>query len=89
MSFAQFRADQRTVDATERCLQRITEAVIKLGADRLATIAPQLPFERIRGLGNILRHEYDNIDHGSIFSVVTDELPGLLTACQEALSKGS
>ena len=35
-----FSADTKTIDAVERCLQRITEAVIKIGSDRMAVIAP-------------------------------------------------
>ena len=33
MAIEAFIADRKTVDACERCLQRITEAVIKIGED--------------------------------------------------------
>ena len=50
------------VDAVERCLARITEAAIKVGAEGIRRAAPDQPFEQIRGLGNILRHAYDVVD---------------------------
>ena len=55
MDFAAFAADAKTVDAVERCLQRITEAVIKIGQERMAAISPALPVDAVRGLGNALR----------------------------------
>jgi uncharacterized protein with HEPN domain len=87
MNFTAFKSDQRTVDATERCLQRITEATIRIGPERMTIIAPDLPFERVRGLGNMLRHEYNHIDLGSIFDTVTDDLPLLRAACISVLAE--
>ena len=80
MTLAMFVADSKTLDATERCLQRITEAIIH-GPDRMAVIAPHLPVHAVRGLGNMLRHEYDVIDPVSIFNTITEELPALRAAC--------
>lgn len=87
MSLAAFMADQKTIDATERCLQRITEAVIKIGSDRMAMIAPAIPAEAIRGFGNVLRHEYDEIDLQSLFNTVLEDLPLLYAACVAALDE--
>lgn len=62
MDFTMFAADQRTIDAVERCLLRLSEAVIKIGAERMGEISPTLPVDAVRGLGNMLRHDYDRID---------------------------
>ncbi len=83
-----FMTDGRTVDAIERCLQRITEAVIKIGPSRMAEIAPDIPVEAIRGLGNVLRHDYDRIDSGLIWTTVVDRLPELRAAAVAALGGG-
>lgn len=64
--FDAFAEDDRTIDAVERCLQRITEAAIKIGAERMAEISPRTPAEAVRGLGNRLRHEYDMLDLATI-----------------------
>jgi acyl carrier protein len=59
---AKFAADPKSVDAVERCLQRIAEAVIKIGPERMAQISPRTPVDAVRGLGNMLRHDYDKVD---------------------------
>lgn len=84
-SYAEFAADRRTVDATERCLERISEAVVKIGTDRMAEIDPDLPVERVRGLGNVIRHAYDTIDLRLIYNLVIINLPPLRAACIAAL----
>lgn len=86
MSITVFERDRRTLDAVERCLQRITEAAIRIGDSRMAEIAPDVPFHQVRGLGNALRHEYHRIDARSIFLLLSDELPALRAACVSALS---
>lgn len=83
--FAAFELDEMIVDAVERCLQRISEAVIRIGPDRMARIAPDLPSEAVRGLGNILRHEYHRIDLRVVWETVTERLPGLKVDCLRAL----
>lgn len=80
-----FAADGRTVDAVERCLQRVTEAVIKIGPERMAAISPQTPVDAVRGLGNMLRHDYDQIDLGTIWRTIHDSLPKLRADCLKAL----
>lgn len=85
MAIVAFIADRKTVDACERCLQRITEAVIKIGEDRMEEIAPAIPARAIRGLGNVLRHEYDSIDLRYILITIQRDLPPLRAACIAAL----
>jgi uncharacterized protein with HEPN domain len=79
-----FLADRKTQDAVERCLQRITEAAIKLGSEA-ERLVPGYPWKDIRGLGNRLRHEYDSIDAVQIWQIVSTELPLLAEKCEEAL----
>ena len=81
MDFAAFAADEKTIDAVERCIQRITEAVIKIGPERMATVSPRTPVDAVRGLGNLLRHDYDGVDLGMIWRTVTESLPELRADC--------
>lgn len=81
MDLATFTADQRTIDAVERCLLRVSEAVIKIGAERMAQISPALPVDAVRGLGNMLRHDYDLVDLGTIWLTVRTSLPKLRSDC--------
>lgn len=85
---AEFARHRLIVDATERCLERVIEAIMKIGQERMSSIAPELPFDQIRGLGNRLRHAYDTIDSGPIFAIVRDELPKLRAACIAELEGG-
>lgn len=89
MDFAAFSRDAKTIDAVERCLQRISEAVIRIGEARMAEIAPSLPVHAVRGLGNALRHDYDRIDLRTIFTTVTDSLPALREECGTALGQAA
>jgi uncharacterized protein with HEPN domain len=60
MDVTAFKDDQKTYDAVERCLERISEAAAKLGA-LAPSLVPGQPWQEIRALGNRLRHEYDAI----------------------------
>lgn len=85
MDLQHFAASRITVDAIERCLQRITEAVIRVGEERMAAIAPEVPFHALRGLGNRLRHEYDMIDHEILYAAAVYDVPRLAERCRAAL----
>jgi uncharacterized protein with HEPN domain len=85
MSEADFAADRRTVDATERCLGRISEAAVKLG-DEAPRLAPNLPWSDIRGLGNHLRHGYRGVQPKVIWAIVTDDLGPLRDGSIAALA---
>ena len=72
-------------DAVERCIERITEASVRVGPERLARLAPDLPLHQVRGLGNILRHEYDRINPKLIWDTAKVDLPALRAGCEAAL----
>jgi uncharacterized protein with HEPN domain len=76
----QFSADRKTYDATERCLARISEAASKLGL-----LAPDQPWNNIRGIGNWLRHDYSNVLRPTIWKTVVEDLTPLRAACERAL----
>ena len=61
--------DDKTRDAVERCLERISEAAKKLGP-MMEERQPQVSWRGIRGLGNVLRHEYDAVDDSTIARIV-------------------
>jgi uncharacterized protein with HEPN domain len=86
MEFEAFMADERTRLAAERCLLIISEAVVKLGRD-VEALSPEIPWHQIRGLGNWLRHDYDQIDHRMLWSAITNELPRLRAACAKQLER--
>lgn len=81
-----FAQDRKTRDAVERCLQRISEAAIKLGK-RAEELVPDQPWQDIRGLGNVLRHEYDDINLGQIWNTAAKDVPLLERDCRVALER--
>jgi uncharacterized protein with HEPN domain len=86
ISKADFFKGGMVYDATAYCFLRLAEAATKL--DRLGeTLAPQIPWKRIRGLGNHLRHAYDGIDPGILWDAAQVDLPPLQEACRTALDK--
>jgi uncharacterized protein with HEPN domain len=85
MTASQFIADDKTVDAVERCPSRISEAASKLGEDAEA-LAPGEEWGKIRGLGNLLRHEYDVIERPVLWDIVVHNLLPLRAACERAIA---
>jgi uncharacterized protein with HEPN domain len=86
MDATAFEKDQKTCDAVERCLERISEAAAKLG-DLAGSFVPGQPWQEIRALGNRLRHEYDTIRADRLWDIVQINLPPLCAACKEALRR--
>ena len=86
MDLAAFEEDKKTCDAAERCLERISEAAAKLG-DLAPALMPDQPWQKIRALGNRLRHEYDAISAVRLWDIVRVDLPGLCAACKDALQR--
>lgn len=86
MDAAIFRADPKTIAAVERKLQVISEAAVRLG-DQAEILCPGLPWREIRGIGNWLRHQYDQVEVDSIWRTVTADLPPLESAVLRALKR--
>lgn len=64
-----YLGDRKTQDAVERQLLKIAEAAARLDALAEADL-PNQPWRQIRGLGNCLRHEYDNVDGTLIWELI-------------------
>lgn len=84
MDEATFAGTRIVVDAVERCLGRISEAAKKLGGSADA-LAPGQPWKKIRGFGNVLRHDYHRVRNDLTWEIVTT-LPGLREACEKAIA---
>ena len=81
-----FEENTLVSDAVERCLERISEAIAKLG-DQAAVLLPTQPWYKIKAFGNVLRHEYDEIIKGRLWDIVRNDLPSLSAASETALQK--
>jgi uncharacterized protein with HEPN domain len=85
IDFESFRADAMRRDAIERCLERIIEACVRIGQERLDRIIPGLLLHQVHGFGNRLRHEYDRINPEIVWRTATETVPALREACAKAL----
>lgn len=81
-----YARDQRTKDAVERCLQRISEAAYKLGA-YIDALYPEAPWKDARGVGNILRHGYDAISDDEVWASIREDVPALLRSAETEIRR--
>jgi len=81
-----FEKDSLVSDAVERCLERISEAVTKLG-DQAAVLLPTQPCHKDQGVRTVLRHEYDDILKDPLWQIVQNDIPSLVEAARAALRR--
>ena len=65
----------------QRAIEIISEASRAI-PDELKRTRAEIPWSRVRGIGNVLRHEYQGLSDPIIWRVVTDELPRLRVAVE-------
>mgnify|MGYP003383244650 FL=1 len=87
MNQSAFLASGITFDATLRNLELIGEAASRVPDDvRLAN--PEIPWRMIIATRNRLIHAYLGIDDDTIWSIIQDDLPPLLTGLKKIIEKG-
>ncbi len=67
--------------AIQRALEIVSEACRHI-PDELLAVAPDVPWKQIRGVGNILRHEYHKIADEVIWAVVEHHVAPLKAAVE-------
>lgn len=65
--------------AIQRGIEIVSEAARRI-PDNLADSHPEINWKQVRGIGNILRHDYHNIQDEVIWDVVKLHLPRLKAA---------
>ena len=81
-----FAASWAMKRAVQHALLIIAEAAKNI-PDELKGARPEVPWQKIHGLGNMLRHEYRRVDPDILWSVVTDHLDDLDKAAEELLKQ--
>jgi uncharacterized protein with HEPN domain len=77
-----FVADARTYDATLRNLELIGEAATHV-PDDVRTAHPDVAWRLIVATRNRLIHAYLGIDDDTLWSIIRDDIPALITALQK------
>lgn len=85
MDLEAFRQDAKTVAAVERKLLVISELAIRLG-EQDPLLCPEIPWDKVRGTGNWLRHQYERINLETIWATVRSDLPSLKAAVVSTLA---
>ena len=73
---ATFVADTQKQDAVIRRIEIIGEATAHL-SDETRRSVPELPFRQMRGMRNIVAHDYANVDLAIVWSVATIHIPAV------------
>jgi uncharacterized protein with HEPN domain len=81
LSLEAFKADRRTFYAVTRCLEIVSEAARRL-PPTIRDRHPELPWRAIMGVGNVYRHDYDNVAEEFVWRTVQHSLEPLLTVTE-------
>jgi uncharacterized protein with HEPN domain len=86
VSIEAFEADWRKRWLVERGVEIICEASRRL-TDELKARHPEIPWAKVAGIGNVLRHEYEGISAPVMWKLVQDDLTPLEQVCREELAR--
>lgn len=86
LSLETFSTDQRTFYAVTRALEIVSEAARRL-PQAIRDQHPALPWRAIMGVGNVYRHDYDNVAEEFVWRTVHESLEPLLTAVTQEIEK--
>ena len=80
-SYADYRGDRMLKLALERNIEIISEASRHIPED-LRAQHPDIPWRKVRDIGNVLRHGYEIVDPHVIWLLVTEDLAPLKKAVE-------
>jgi uncharacterized protein with HEPN domain len=87
VTLAAFAADKRRRWLVERGIEIISEASRRL-PDEMKLSHPEIPWPKVAGIGNVLRHEYGDVAYDVLWHVMREDLSPLYNACREELQTG-
>src|SRR3984885_1002520 len=76
LTLSEFKADRRAFYAATRALEVISEVARRLSPS-VRDRHPELPWRAIMGVGNVLRHNYDDVAEEQVWRTVLEDLPAL------------
>ena len=87
-TLSDYAADWLLKHGIQRGIEIISEASRAL-PEEVEALHPTIPWRNIRGIGNVLRHDYFGLSDDIIWRVVQDELPRLIAALDALLNRFS
>jgi uncharacterized protein with HEPN domain len=76
LDFESWQKDQKTIDAVIRNFEIIGEAARHV-PESVQTHYPEIPWAKLKGIRNVLIHEYFGVDVEVVWKAVLQDLPGL------------
>lgn len=86
LTYEMLLEDERTADAVTRNVGVIGEAAARVPAE-IQERYPDLPWAAIRGMRNVVIHEYPSVDLEIVWRTVVEDLPGLKLRVEEILAR--
>ncbi len=86
ISLEVFQADLDRRRIVERSVEIISEASRRLPND-LKERHPEIPWRKVAGIGNILRHDYEHVIPDGLWKLAHDDLPQLEKVCKAELMR--
>ena len=84
VSLEAFEEDWEKRWLVERGIEVISEASRHL-ADDMKARRSEVPWSKVAGIGNVLRHAYDRVAPDVLWKLAQDDLPDLERVCREEL----
>jgi uncharacterized protein with HEPN domain len=85
LSFEDFLADDKTIDAVVRNFEIIGEASLRIDED-FRYDNPQIEWKKLRGFRNRIVHDYFGIDYEIVWSILTQDLEELVFQLDQLLN---
>jgi len=86
MNYSTWCEDKKTIDAVIRNFEIIGEAANHIPAD-IQSRYPHIPWQQMRGIRNILIHEYFGVDEEVIWKAIHNDIPALEKMFTQLLEK--
>ena len=86
VALEEFEGDWQKRWMVERGIEIISEASRRL-PDDLKQRHPEIPWQRVASIGNVLRHEYERVAPAILWKVAQDELQPLEEVCRIELRR--
>jgi hypothetical protein len=84
MTFEEFAADARTIDAVVRNLMTIGESTRWI-PEQIRDARREVPWRTLRGVRNVVAHEYFGVDSEILWETVRTDLPALVPLLEAIL----
>ena len=85
LDYDSFLDDDKTIDAVVRNFEIIGEAANRLDPD-FRIMNPLIDWNRIRGFGNRIVHDYFGIDYEIVWTIIENDLENLIEQIESVIS---